>query len=183
MSFQVNVNTGTKPSPRIVAANIVVQHARSTGNPNASQALAVTVPTCRVDQTGLQYEQRRSSGQLEFRFKTGILRLTLRQSIFIANSLSNCAQNIWAKHEQDHVLDNQQIMNRMERAIKADRTLQSILITPQWRPRRAFNTVQETIQSSVGTIFRDFTTAAVRSRDTATAYASIRDRIRRQCGS
>lgn len=85
MPLQVNVNTGTRPSPQIVAANIVVQHARSVGNPDASQALAVTVPICRVDQTGLQYEQRQNSGQLEFRFQTGVLQLTLRQSIYIAN--------------------------------------------------------------------------------------------------
>jgi hypothetical protein len=181
MPLQVNVDTGTRPSPQIVAANIVVQHARSVGNPNASQALAVTVPICRVDQSGLQYEQRQRSGQIEFRFQTGILQLTLRQSIFIANNISSCAQNIWAEHEQDHVRDNQQIMSRMDRAIRAHRDLQNILITPQWRPRSAFNTVQETIQSTVGDIFRGFTSDAVRSRDTAAVYSAIQDKIRRQC--
>ena len=143
MPLQVNVDTGTRPSPQIVAANIVIQHVRSVGNPNASQALAVTVPICRVDQSRLQYEQQQRSGQIEFRFQTGILQLTLRQSIFIANNISSCAQNIWAEHEQDHVRDNQQIMSRMDRAIRAHRDLQNILITPQWRPRNAFNTVQK----------------------------------------
>ena len=182
MPLQVSVNIGTRPSPQIIAANIVVQHARSVGNPNASQALAVTVPICRVDQTGLQYEQRQSSGRIEFRFQTGVLQLTLRQSIFIANNISDCAQNIWAEHEQDHVLDNQQIMRRMEQAIRAHRDLQSILITPQWRPRSAFDTVQATIQSTIDDIFRSFTSDAGRSRDTDAVYSSIRDRIRRQCG-
>ncbi|TCV85906.1 hypothetical protein [Sulfurirhabdus autotrophica] len=181
MPLQVNVNTGTTPSPQIVAANTVVERARSIGDPNASRALAVTIPVCRVDQTKLEYEQRRNAGQVEFRFKTGILQLTLRQSIFIANNISGCAQDIWAEHEQDHATDNQQIMSRMERAIRAHRDLQSILISPIWRPRRAFNTVQDTIQSTVGSIFMEFTTEAVRSRDTTAVYSAVRDRIRRQC--
>lgn len=130
MSLQVDINIGKTPSPRIVAANIVVQHARSSGNPNASRALGVTVPICRIDQSGLQYERRKNAGKIEFRFQTGILLLTLRQSIFISNNISDCAQKIWAEHEQDHVRENQQIMGRMEQAIRAHRNLQSILITP-----------------------------------------------------
>lgn len=183
MSLQVNINRGTRPSPRIVSPNIVVQRARSAGNPNATQALAVTIPICRVDQRRLQYEEQQRSGQLEFRFQTGILQLTLQQAVFIANNLSNCAQNIWAEHEQDHVRDNRQIMSRMDRAIRAHRDLQSIFITPQWYPRRAFNTVQETIFSTVDDIFRDLTSDAVLNRDTSTVYSSIRARIRRQCNS
>jgi hypothetical protein len=70
MPLQVNVDTGTRPSPQIVAANIVVQHARSVGNPNASQALAVTVPICRVDQSGLQ-SNGNAQGRLSFDFKPG----------------------------------------------------------------------------------------------------------------
>jgi len=182
MSLQVNVNTGTRPSPQIVADGIVVQHARAVGSPNAAQALAVTVPVCNVNQTQLQYEQRNNSGQIEFRFQTGILQLSLRQSIYIANTLSDCAQNIWAEHEQDHVSDNQQVMGRMDQAIRAHRTLQSIFITPKWRPRSAFNALQATIQSTVGEIFRDLTTAAVQNRDTSSIYDAIRERIRRQCG-
>lgn len=181
MPLQVNVNTGTRPSPQIVAANVVVQQARSVGNANASRAVAVTVPICRVDQRNLQYEQRRQSGQIEFRFQTGALQLTLRQSIYIANNISSCAQNIWAEHEQDHVRDNQQLMSRMDRAIKAHRNLQGILISPQWRLRSTFSRVQQTIESTVGDIFRDFTSDAVRNRDTTAVYTAVRDRIRRQC--
>lgn len=40
MSLQVNIDTGTRPSPQIVAANIVVDHARSLGNPNAQNELS-----------------------------------------------------------------------------------------------------------------------------------------------
>jgi hypothetical protein len=181
MPLQINVNTGTRPSPEIVAANIVVQRARTAGNPNASQALAVTVPICRIDQRRLQYEQRQRSGQIEFRFSTGILQLTLRQSISIANNISSCAQNLWAEHEHDHVRDNQQIMNRMDRAIRAHRDLQNIFFTPQWRPRSAFSSVQDTIESTVSDIFRGFVSDEVRSRDTDEVYSAIRDRIRRQC--
>ena len=181
MSLQVNINRGTRPSPQVVAANVVVARARSTGNPNASQALSVTVPICRIDQRGLEYERRRRAGRVEFRFKTGVLQLTLRQIIFMANNISACAQDIWAEHEQEHVQDNQQVLGRMEQAIRAHRELQSIFIMPQWRPRSEFNKIQETIQSSVDEIFRDFTTDAIRRRDTSAVYSAIRDRIRRQC--
>lgn len=183
MSLQVNVNKGTRPSAQYAAANTIVQRARTTGNPNASQALGVTLPICRIDQTQLQYERRRHGGQIQFRFNTGILQLSLRQSIYIANNISNCAQTIWSAHEQDHVSDNQQIMDRMDRAIRANHNLQSILITPQWRQytRSAFRSVEATIQSTVGSIFRGLTADAVRSRDTTATYTAIRDRIRRQC--
>ncbi len=181
MSLQINIDRGTRPSPQIVAANSVVDQARSIGSPNASRALAVTVPICRIDQSGLQYEQQRIQGQDQFRFQTGVLRLILRQSILIANNISDCAQNIWAEHEQDHVGDNQEIMGRMEQPIRAHRDLQSILITPQWRPSSEFTRVQETISSAVADIFRDLTRAAVSSRDTDATYTAIEDRIRRQC--
>jgi len=183
MSLQVNINAGTMPSHQIVAADIVVQHARSLGNPNASQALAITEPICRVDQTGLQYEQRQIQGRIEFRFLTGVLQLTLRQDIFIANNISDCAQNIWLEHEQEHVRDNQGIMGRMDQAIRAHRDLQNILISPIWRPRSDFNKVQGKIQSTVDDIFREFTHEAVLSRDTSAVYSSIQDRIRRQCNN
>jgi hypothetical protein len=99
MSLQINIDRGTRPSPQIVAANSVVDQARSIGSPNASRALAVTVPICQIDQSGLEYEQQRIQGQDKFRFQTGVLRLILRQSILIANNISDCAQNIWAEHE------------------------------------------------------------------------------------
>ncbi len=183
MSFQVNVNIGTRPSPSVVSAGRVVQEARRTCAPNAAQAVAVTVPICRVNQTALQYEQRVNSGRREFRFQTGTLQLTLRQSVYIANNISSCAQNIWADHEQEHVRDNQSLMSRMERPIKAHRSLRTIFIAPEWRPTSQFNTIQATIQSTVGDIFRDLTRDAVNARDTSSVYTEIRNRIARNCGT
>lgn len=182
MPLQVSTDAGRRPSPQIVAANIVTNHARSTGHPRASEAVAVTVPRCRVNQSGLQYEQRRTRAGIQFRFQTGTLALSLLQDIYIANNISSCAQDIWAEHEQEHIRDNQQVMNRMERRIRAHRRLQNILINPQWHPSRNFNRIQDTIQDSVGEVFRSLTADAVRIRDTNAAYNSVHARIRRQCG-
>ena len=131
------------------------------------------------DQRELEYETKAHESQ--FRFLTGTLRLRLSQAIYIANNLSDCEQSIWAEHEQDHVRDNQQIMPRMDRQIRAAAALRSILIAPIWRPMSQFNNVQRTIQSTVADIFVRLTGDAVRARDTDAEYARIRERIRRTC--
>ena len=141
MPLNVNTDAGKRPRPQIVAPATVVKQARDIGSPNAEKALAVTQPILTIDQNGLQYEQRKQKGGVEFRFNTGVLRLTLRQNIYIANNLSACAQGIWGEHEQDHVLDNQGIMAKMERKIRAHRDLQTIFFNPQWRPKSSFNAI------------------------------------------
>ena len=183
MPFTVNVDKAEIPSSQLVAANTIIQHARNQGSPYAERAVGVTVPTCRTDQTGLQYEQRRASGRIEFRFSTGTLRLTLRQSVYLSNVLSNCHQKIWEAHEQGHVQDNQSLMSNMEREIRNHRALQDVFINPRWRPRREFNALQSLIESTVGGIFQRLTREAVQKRDTQAEYDAIQRRIREKCGS
>ena len=182
MPFNVNVEKGELPSSQVVAANTIIQHARSQGSQFAERAVGVTVPTLRVDQTGLEYEQRSNQGAVEFRFVTGTLRLTLRQAVYLSNAISSCAQRIWEAHEQDHVRDNQELMGSLEREVRAHRALQDILINPRWRPRREFDAVQRTIRESAGEIFQRLTREAVQRRDTQAEYDAIQRRINAQCG-
>ena len=159
----------------------MVQQARAAGNPNADRALAVTRPILTIDQRGLQYDTRPRLRPTEFRFRTGVLRLTLRQTIYIANNLSACARGIWAQHEQDHVVDNQGIMGQMDREIRAHRDLQTIFFNPQWHPIGSFNAIQNRIETTVGDIFGRLTRDAVQARDTPAEYAQVQRRILRTC--
>lgn len=183
MAFNVDAQAGTAPAARVVAANVVVEHARRLGSQFSDRAAGVTVPVLRIDQSGLSYEQRRVRGGIEFRFRDGTLRLTQRQEILLANTLSDCERRIWESHEQDHVRDNQELVPRLEREIRAHRTLQDILINPRWRPRSEFDTVQTTIRRAVDEIYQRSTRAAVQRRDTQSEYASIRRRIAERCGT
>jgi len=176
--INVVANIGARPAPQIVPPAVVVQQARAAGNPHAARALAVTRPTIRIDQGGLHYDTRPPRFRpTEFRFRTGVLRLTLRQTIHIANHISACAQSIWAQHEQDHVRDNQGIMGQMDRQIRVHRDLQTIFFVPQWRPIGSFNAIRNRITASVGGIFRRLASDAIQRRDTRAEYARVKKRI------
>lgn len=181
MPLNVVVNVGVRPVPQIVPPGRVIAQARATGNPDADKALAVTMPVIRIDQTGLHYYTRPRLNPTEFRFRTGSLQITLRQTIFIANNLSVCARGIWAQHEQDHVRDNQGIMRQMDRQIRNHRNLRTIFFNPQWRPRNSFNAIQNRIRTIVGGIFRRLTIDAARRRDVRAEYARVQRLILRTC--
>lgn len=184
----LTVQTSNTPNTPLqtAALSVVQQKARDTGSPHASQPdiVGVTVPILRVDQTGLQYEQRNApgGGGIEFRFSTGTLRLTLRQEIYMSSSASACERRFWEPHERAHVTDNAAILPQLDAAIRADATLSAILVARQWRPRSQFQATQTAIQTAVGDIFRRLTGAAATRRDTAAEYARIRQQVRSNCG-
>jgi phage tail protein X len=173
MPLNIVANQGTPPSPQIVAPPIVVQRAQQGGSPNAALAIGYTDPIITIDQTGLSYRQRQGPAGLEFSFDTGTLRLTLRQEMLISNALSRCAQQKWIAHENGHVRDNQSVMTRMDPAIRADPTLRSIFINPQWTPRSRFQATQQTIFNTVSNIFRRLTASAATARDTRAEYMRV----------
>ena len=106
--------------------------------PAGSSVVGITVPVIRSDQTGLRYHTRNNG--TEFIFNTGTLALTLRQEIHLSNALSPCARTIWHQHELKHVRDNELLMPRMDRELRADEEFQDILVAPtEWRPRARFN--------------------------------------------
>ena len=181
MPFAVVVDAGSRPTPQIVSPRKVVRQARATGNPNASRAAAATVPRITVDQSRLEFERRRKGGGIEFRFQTGQLQLRLHQSTYIANDLSECTQGVWREHEQDHVVDNQQIMRQMEAKIRANQRLQTIFFSPLWRPMKRFDAIQNRIRTNVAGIFTGLVRDAVQARDTAAEYDRIQRAIEREC--
>ena len=157
--------------------------ARAQGSnvPRGSTVVGITVPIIRSDQTGLHYHTRNRG--TEFRFNTGTLQLTLRQEIHLSRALSPCAQSIWLQHEQKHVHDNEQLMGRMDRELRADQEFIDILVTPtEWRPRNQFDQTQQNIQAIVGDVFERLTSAAAARQDTAQEYRRTERQVRLRCG-
>lgn len=181
MPLNIVANQGTAPAPQIVAPQTVVQRAQQGGNPNAALGLAYTDPIIRIDQTGLSFRQRQGPTGLEFQFDTGTLTLTLRQEMLISNALSTCEQQKWIAHENGHVGDNQTVMTHMDAEIRANPTLQSILINPQWTPRARFQATQQTIFNEVSAIFRRLTARAVAARDTRAEYMRVHRDVLLNC--
>ena len=181
MPFTVAANQGSIPAPQVVPPATVVKRAQQGGNPNAVLGLAYTDPIITIDQTALQYRQRQGAAGIEFSFDTGTLRLTLRQDMLISNTLSICAQQKWAAHERDHVTDNQQVMTRMDAAIRADPTLQAIFLNLQWHARSAFQPTQQTIFNTISDIFRRLTAQAAAKRDSRAEYMRVHRDILQNC--
>ncbi len=170
MPLEITISQGEIPTPQSVAASAIVQKARENGARDADRAVAITMPFITVVQTALQYEQRRG----EFRFRTGILRLNLRQEIWIADDLSERARERWLVHENEHVTDNRTLMGRMDAAVRADAAIIPVWITPQWISISLFRETQRDMQSAIGAIFRSLTERAVAARDTEAEYARVR---------
>jgi hypothetical protein len=164
-------------SPAMIA-QLVQRH--GTPVPSGSTAVGITVPMIRTDQTGLQYQTR--NHDTEFLFNTGTLRLTLSQEIHMSNDLSDCTREVWVEHERKHVRDNEQILTRMDAALRADPQFAAILVNPtQWRPRSQFQATQQTIQARVAEVFARLTRAAVQALDTPAEYAETERQVRARC--
>lgn len=181
MTLTVTVNAGSLPAPQVVPPATVVQRARQGGSAGAALALAYTDPIMTIDQRQLQYRQRQTPGGIEFSFDTGTLTLTLRQELLIADSLSACARGRWLTHENGHARDNQNVMSRMDAAIRADPTLQPIFIGQQWYPRSTFQATGQAIFNAISAIFRRLTAAAVVARDTRAEYMRVHRAVLANC--
>jgi hypothetical protein len=181
MPLVIVANVGQVPAPQFVPPETVAQRAQAGGSPNAALALAYTYPIISIDQRQLSYRQRMGPPGAEFSFDTGTLTLTLRQEMSVSDALSMCARQKWVAHENGHVQDNQGVMGQMDAAIRADPTLRTIFITQQWYPRASFAATQQTIQTTVGDIFRRLTGQAVAARDTRTEYMQVHRDVLRNC--
>ena len=155
--------------------------AQGTFVPAGSTVVAITKPVIRIDQTGMSWKTRH--GRAEFQFDTGTLQLTLRQEIHISRALSVCSRTIWLQHEQKHVSDNEAIMGRMDRELRADSELADLLVDPtEWRPVARFTETQQNIQLIVGEIFERLTSEAADRQDTAVEYRAVDRQVRIRCG-
>lgn len=181
MALTISIQTGARPSIHIVPPSRVVQEANKLGHAHAAQALALTSPRITIDQTGLYFPQRRGTQGLEFQFQSGTLLITLKQDIFLDNTLSTCAQGKWEAHERVHVQDNQRVTRSMEPSLRREPKLQGILINPTWHPRTDFVHVQQVTEQAVGDIFRAITAAAAATRDTFVAYRTVNRDILTGC--
>lgn len=181
----LSVTTATTPAgaPILDDPATIEAMARAQGSaiPAGSSVVGITVPIIRSDQTRLQYHTR--NGGTEFIFNTGTLALTLRQEIHLSRALSLCARTIWHQHELKHTRDNEQLMARMDRELRADQEFQDILVSPtEWRPRGRFNDTQTAIQEIVRDVFERLTSAAAARTDSRQEYRHVERQVRIRCG-
>ncbi len=181
----LTVKTSHKKTKVRVVSQATVRAKTKKYNPSHAKqknVAGVTAPIIRVNLKKLRFEQRRVKGGIEFRFSTGSLGVTLRQTIYMCKALSACQRKIWLRHERAHAGDNVALLSKLDGEIRKHAGLKKIFIDREWRPRNKFGATQQEVQSAVGGIFRKLTGAAVRKRDTAAEYARVRKQVRANCG-
>lgn len=67
MSLKITVDTGTDPTPQVVADAKVKQQAKAQGSSHASHAGAITKPVLNIDQK-LSFKRRKKKEKLSFVF-------------------------------------------------------------------------------------------------------------------
>ena len=148
--------------------------------PDGGTPVAITIPKITSDQTGLNYETR--AGGTEFRFRTGTLKLTLRQELHVSRALSMCARTVWLQHENKHVVDNEKVMAKMDAELRANAEIDFALLHPTWQNRSQFQPMQTTIREVVGEVFVKLTSKAAKHQDSVAEYQSVERQIRIRCG-
>lgn len=189
MPISVTIEKGGKPIVKPVPRSKVVELARkyAVAGTKPEKALSITLPMIRVDHTLVLPERRTSfrpkASPKQFRYRTGPLKLTLYQTIYIDSNLFACTRRIWREHEQKHVEENKRIMNRMERKMRSHSALIPIFFNPQWYPdtEKSRNEMKETIKEAVKSIFDPLVTEAIRAVDTNAEYARVRKKIFQTC--
>jgi hypothetical protein len=179
----ISIIPSVRPTPQIVPQLIVQRWAKETGNPDPHKDAmgAITVPSIRVDQTSLHFEQRRGQTEVEFRFQKGMLYLYIANAIYVSNKLSECERRIVLQHEFGHVVDNERIAGPLMERLQADPFMQSLFVQRQWLSRNSFKLILSSIQETCFRIFRELTDEARRRRDTAAEYRRLRALIHEKC--
>lgn len=182
--FKIKVEVNPRPKATNAPLKQVQAAAKKAGHKNTAKLkiAGVTVPTIRVDQRKLQFEQRRGAKGTEFRLKKGVLKVTGRQVVVMVDSLSACARKIWLKHEMDHVRDNELIFKQLEAKFLADPHLKSVYVDREWLPKSSFSATGKKTQKVCGDIFRKLVVAAIVKRDTAAEYSRVRKKVKDTCG-
>jgi hypothetical protein len=179
----ISIIPSVRPTPQIVPHATVQQWARETGNPDAHRGDmgAITVPSVRVDQTSLHFEQRRGQTEVEFRFQKGMLYLYIANAIYVSNRLSECERRIVLQHEFGHIVDNERIAGPLMERLQADPFMQSLFVQRQWLSRNSFQLILSSIRETCFRIFRELIEEARRRRDTAAEYRRLRTLIQEKC--
>jgi len=182
--LKIKVTPQPRPKPQTLPLKQVRKLAKEAGHANADtlDIAGVTLPKIRVDQTGLNYEQRRTPTGIEFRFLKGELKITAWQNILMSDHIGACERKIWIKHEMDHVRDNERIFRKLAAKFRADSYMKSVFEKRQWLPRDSFDLIQASTQETCFGIFTKLVAKAVRKRDTASEYRHVRKRVRNVCG-
>lgn len=169
----------TLPEPLLVSTDELVAWARHVRSPYAHrQDLAsVTVPRLTDDQSDLHYERRGTREASEFRFTSGVLRLELRQCVYLREDLPLATRGVWLDHEAKHVQDNIMALERLARELRRDPVLRAIFVERRWWQAGWPHMVRATVREGVAGIFWRLAAAAALRRDTQSAFARIQRAI------
>lgn len=182
MALTIKTTSNAVSAAKLVPAKEIEDAAAAQGNPYGSRAIAITKPKLSHDTKQLNFETKNNK---EFRFKTGVLPLTLSQEILVSDALSECARKIWLKHEDGHVADNEAVLSEMEGKLRVDPQFVEILVTPKWFPlgkdNENFKKVQKTIGERIGMVFQKLTVDKAAARDTDAEYKKVDADIKKSC--
>ena len=185
MALVIKTSSNTVPAAKPVPAKEVQDAAAAQGNPFASRAIAITKPSIHFETKQLNFETITNKSGTQFRFQAGTLPLTLDQEILVSDALSDCAKKIWLAHEQDHVTDNDGVMNQMDAELRKDTDFADILLFPKWQPvgknNANFTKAQKIIGERIGVVFKNLTSAAATARDTDAEYKKVEAAIKKGC--
>ena len=184
MALTITTSSDTVPPAKSVPVKDVQDAATAQGNPYAAKAIAITMPKVHHETKQLNFETvTNKKNGTQFRFKAGTLPLTLSQQILISDSLSDCAKKLWLAHEQDHVTDNEDVMNKMDAELRKDADFAAILLFPKWTPvgknNENFDKANKTIGDRIGAVFVRLTSAAATARDTDAEYKRVEAEIKK----
>jgi len=183
MPLTISIEKGSEPKATLVTPATLKKLMKDHGDPNASdpKPAAITMPKVRVDQTKMQWEQRRSTKGVQFRFKSGTLKLTILQQIAMNATLNACEQKEWMKHEKLHVKDNFGLGPQLERDFRASNLFKKLFDRREWQAKSKWRETQKNIQKEVGKVFKKLTGDKVKTRDTKANYAKVHAEIDKTC--
>jgi peptidoglycan hydrolase-like protein with peptidoglycan-binding domain len=128
--------------------------------------------------TGLRFE----SDDRFFRVAGGILVLNLNQEVHLSNALGPCARTVWMHHEMGHVRDNEAIMPKMDRPLRADEEFSLIMVQGQEFPISQRDAVKEKVRERIEEVFHGLTLDAALKRDSLAEYHRTERQITLRCG-
>jgi len=150
---------------------------RTDVTPGNFEVVGITLPRTQNDTSGLQTVT--SNGF--FHTTGGVFHLNLVQEVFISTALSPCNQTVVLQHERGHVRDNENLMPRMDAALRADEQFNLIMVQGMEFPVSQLDEVKETVKERIEAVFSRLTTERVKARDTLFEYKRMNAQMWAQC--
>jgi len=172
----MTISKGTIPQAQYVAPATLQ---RMSGDP---YCVAYTLPEIAIDMQPMYFPDRKQSGGgKEVGYASGKMKVDLKQAVYVANNLTQCAQSKWAAHERHHVDDNRACMDQLEAAALKLPTCDAFFVQQHWFPATQWAVIKQELLTEIGTAFRELTSAHVNALDSDKEYNRVFRAILRDC--